>query len=134
MPHDIRIHASTKTTIGDGTWKKKPGGPKGAELEAIEAELMALMVAPVDPAFAAVDDPLAALLAETEGATLAPPVPETWPDFLKAVAALVNDTSNPITMVTVNAAANAAGAASVGLLANKLELLPQVWAAIHAAG
>lgn len=39
LPWDERIHSSTKTTKGDGTWTGRRGGPKGAEYDAIVAEL-----------------------------------------------------------------------------------------------
>lgn len=41
LPWDARIHAATKTTNADGTWKKKRGGPSGAEYDNIVAELRA---------------------------------------------------------------------------------------------
>jgi hypothetical protein len=41
LPWDERIHAGTKTLKSDGTWTGKRGGPKGAELDAIVAELRA---------------------------------------------------------------------------------------------
>lgn len=41
LPWDERIHASTKTTKADGTWTGRRGGPKGAEYDAIVAELRA---------------------------------------------------------------------------------------------
>jgi len=49
LPWDERIHAATKTTKGDGTWTGRRGGPKGAELAAIEAELRARVGAAPQP-------------------------------------------------------------------------------------
>lgn len=47
LPWDARIHTSTKTKTAKGLWTKVRGGPKGAELAAIEAELRANIAAPV---------------------------------------------------------------------------------------
>lgn len=53
LPWDERIHSSSKKRGQDGTWNKRRGGPKGAELAAIEAELRAaLQQQPGDPAAA----------------------------------------------------------------------------------
>lgn len=40
LPHDPRIHASSRATISDGTWKKKRG-VSAEEVAAVEAELRA---------------------------------------------------------------------------------------------
>jgi hypothetical protein len=45
LPWDERIHAATKNTNADGSWKSKRGGPKGEALAAIEAELRARQAA-----------------------------------------------------------------------------------------
>lgn len=54
LPWDERIHSSNKKQGADGTWHKRRGGPKGEELEAIEAELRAatggVQSAPAAPA------------------------------------------------------------------------------------
>jgi len=47
LPWDERIHAATKNTNADGTWKARRGGPKGEQLAAIEAELRSQSAAPM---------------------------------------------------------------------------------------
>lgn len=39
LPWDERIHSSNKQKSANGKWMKRRGGPKGAELAAIEAEI-----------------------------------------------------------------------------------------------
>lgn len=41
LPWDERIHSSSKKRGQDGSWNKRRGGPKGADLAAIEMELRA---------------------------------------------------------------------------------------------
>ena len=74
LPWDERIHTSTKTKSAKGVWTKRRGGPKGAELAAIEAELRG------SPQPAPVPMPLAPMPPMTAPAPMAPPpVPQPMP-------------------------------------------------------
>lgn len=50
LPWDERIHASTKTQKSDGSWTGRRGAPKGAEYDAIVAELRARVASQPAPA------------------------------------------------------------------------------------
>lgn len=52
LPHDIRIHAATKTTNKDGTWRYLRGVDKDLVAQ-VEAELKQIMAAPVPEVSAA---------------------------------------------------------------------------------
>lgn len=72
-PWDARIHTSNKATIGDGTWRKKPGVDP-AYFESVRNELMAgspqaITITGSTPGADTVSD-------------LVPPVPETAPGLL----------------------------------------------------
>lgn len=89
LPWDARIHTSTKTKTAKGLWTKVRGGPKGAELAAIEAELRAgLTSAPTEqpaapvpvppmpiPVAPPVAPPMPTHTAQVDASTLPPPVP-----------------------------------------------------------
>lgn len=89
LPWDERIHSSNKKQGADGTWHKRRGGPKGEELEAIEAELRAatggVQSAPAAPAPTAPMPPAAPVAAPAAPTPPMPasgegsPVPPTMP-------------------------------------------------------
>lgn len=74
MPWDERIHASTKATNKDGTWKQRRG-VQPIVLEQVTAELkgQTVAVAPVVPVAAPLQVPVAAPVAAP--APIAPPAP-----------------------------------------------------------
>jgi hypothetical protein len=80
LPWDERIHAKTKATIGDGTWRKKRG-VDDATVAAVEAELRARSappmpaVAPPMPAVAPVAPPIMPPVAVAPPAPVVPPMP-----------------------------------------------------------
>jgi hypothetical protein len=76
LPWDERIHSSSRKTGNDGTWNKRRGGPKGAELAAIETELRA-RGAPAMPTPAPVAQPMP--LPPVAGPVPAMPVPAYTP-------------------------------------------------------
>lgn len=81
LPWDERIHSSNKKQGADGTWHKRRGGPKGEELEAIEAELRAATgggeapVAPTAPAPTAPTAPMPPAAPVAAPAAPTPPMP-----------------------------------------------------------
>lgn len=83
LPWDERIHAGTKGTNADGSWKAKRGAPKGPALAAIEAELRARAGATVPTPPAAPLPPPMALPATPMQPMQAPPLP---PPFVPPVA------------------------------------------------
>lgn len=60
LPWDERIHAGTKATNADGTWKKRRGGPTGAAFDAIVNELRSRAAPPMPqpPAAAPIPAPV----------------------------------------------------------------------------
>lgn len=79
LPWDERIHSSNKKQGADGTWHKRRGGPKGEELEAIEAELRAatgsVQSAPAAPAAPTAPAPTAPMPPAAPVAAPAAPTP-----------------------------------------------------------
>lgn len=82
LPWDERIHASTKTTKADGTWTGRRGGPKGAKLDAIVAELRSRAAPPMptqQPVAQPAPAPIPPMPANPEGIPTSPvmmqPVP-----------------------------------------------------------
>ncbi len=124
LPWDVRIHASTKTTKADGTWKRKVRVT--AELVAeVEAELRAAMNAtpgddvPPPPA----DDPAGALAANND--VPPPPAddrPETFPQLLPLVAAA--KANGTITDDQIAVAVAGVGLGKFGELAVRPDLIP----------
>ncbi len=86
LPHDLRIHASTRTKKADGTWTSKRGVASTSEGKAlvaqVEAELRAIMAANGVPPPPVVTDPAAAFGAPPPPASDGvppPPVTEAAP-------------------------------------------------------
>lgn len=79
LPWDERIHSSNKKQGADGTWHKRRGGPKGEELEAIEAELRAatggVQSAPAAPTAPAPTAPMPPAAPVAAPAAPTPPMP-----------------------------------------------------------
>jgi FtsZ-interacting cell division protein ZipA len=135
LPWDVRIHASTKTTKADGTWKRKVR--VSDELVAsVETELRAAMTATpgdeVPPPPATEADPSAALAAAGNTDAVPPPPaatsPKTFPELLPLVsAAKANGT---ISDDQIAVAVTQVGLAKFGELAVRPELIPQFAAAV----
>ena len=137
MPWDARIHAGTKTTIADGSWKMKRGVDADV-VEQVEAELINLMSIPsatTEPEPVVIPPPVAA---EPEPVVIAPPVAEaepatdadgmTFAEFLKACSAKM--TAGETNMQRILEVANAKGIASLQLVNSRRDLIPALWAEI----
>lgn len=134
LPWDERIHASTKATNGDGSWRNKRGVDK-ALLEAVEAELAGSGSVPNVPepaatvsgaALAGWPTPMAAgaeaasevplppaPVAEAAGGTI-PDAPADAPTFKDAMAIVTTrQREGTLTQVQVSEAAQALGLSSV---------------------
>jgi len=144
LPHDARIHSSSKTKlVRDETWKKKRGIDP-ALVEQVEAELRAAMAAPAATettaaaAFAETEKPAPAPAAKTETPAPAPAAKTETP--APAPAATIEPVTFPILMSKVtNAmaagtltepqilqAVNAKGLASLPLLSARPDLITEV--------
>lgn len=131
LPWDERIHASTKATNGDGSWRNKRGVDK-ALLEAVEAELAGGVSVPPSPTDAPADTasgaadaggaseiPLPPAPAAEEAAGTIPdapaaPTPADAPTFKDAMAIVTTrQREGTLTQVQVSEAAQALGLSSV---------------------
>lgn len=129
LPWDERIHAGTKATNADGSWRNKRGVDK-ALVEAVEAELAgavpnaptdapAATVSGADVAEAASEIPLPpAPVAEAAGGIIpdapAAPTPADAPTFKDAMAIVTTrQREGTLTQVQVSEAAQALGLSSV---------------------
>jgi hypothetical protein len=129
LPWDERIHASTKATNGDGSWRNKRGVDK-ALVEAVEAELAgsdavpnvpepAATVSGADVAEGASEIPLPPAPAAGEAAGTIPdapaaPTPADAPTFKDAMAIVTTrQREGALTQVQVSEAAQALGLSSV---------------------
>lgn len=121
LPYDSRIHAGTRTRTQDGRWKRKRG-VEPAEIERVETELRALMAIP-SPVPLPTPEELKTLETTLTG-------PTTFSEFLKAVTGLV--TGGRVAMPRVVALVQESGVAAVPMLQQREDLIPSVWAAIHA--
>lgn len=139
LPWDARIHAGTKRKNADGSWTAKRG-VDAATIAAVEAELRQVMGAPLAPSPA----PAPALtvtagpasLADGAPAPGAPPAPLSG-DARAQFVGLVGRASaamqaQKITQAEINEKCAAVGVPALPLLANRLDLVPQVAASIDA--
>lgn len=133
LPWDARIHAESKNKIADGTWRKKRNLDPSL-LAQVEAELYALMGAPVAPLPPAVAAP-----------TIAPPAPiapvGAAPDAAadpralyvglvgRAAAAIQ---AAKITQADITGICVAHGVPALPLLVNRLDLVPAIAAQVDA--
>ena len=76
LPHDPRIHASTKTKIADGSWKRKPR-VEPEYVATVEAELRSIMAIPAPAALPAALPPAPVALPPPPAAL--PPAPVALP-------------------------------------------------------
>jgi len=78
LPWDERIHSSSKKKTAKGVWAKRRGGPSGAELAAIEAELRGVTQVPM-PTPAPVVPPMPVPVVPVGGVPEAAPIPAPMP-------------------------------------------------------
>lgn len=138
LPWDARIHSREKTKLASGAWKYKRGVPSDT-LAAVEAELGQLMNVPVSPplltAAVIVPPPPTATTVPPPPASIAPPANPSNPlePFVKLMTKVSSAIADgKITAAAVSAIVNANGVASIGLMSSRLDLIPQVEAAIDA--
>lgn len=133
LPHDVRIHAATGTKNQDGRWKKKRG-LDAAVVEAIEAELRAVMSLP-----GAAVNPLAqfktagelGLVSTPAGNVPTPPAPIPTPPAPVPVPPADTVQAMPLATAAVTTIATASPA-PVNTIAGFAQLLPAVTTAITA--
>ena len=136
LPWDARIHASTKTFNADGTWRKKRG-VETTLIQTVEGELKKLMAIP-SPAVAAPTPPVPP---PPPGPTVAvappppPPAGATEAELRMQFVGLVGRASAAIQNGKLldhelSSTCAFAGVGSLPLLGNRLDLVPQVAAAI----
>jgi hypothetical protein len=127
LPWDVRIHAATKTTKADETWKRKVR-VSDELVQSVETELRAALAATPPPPEA---DPSAALAGASTGDEVPPPPadgpekdsPTTFPQLLPLVsAAKANGT---ITDDEIAVAVAAVGLTKFGELAVRPDLIPK---------
>lgn len=123
MRWDARIHSSSKAKIADGTWKYRRG-VTDEEIKRVEGELSGTVVAtpPAQPGPS---------IAQLVDPTVDPVVlRQQFAQLMLKVAKSKGE--GKLTAEEVTAALQPYGIASLPLLANKLEVVPQVTAAIDA--
>lgn len=147
LPWDERIHSSSKVKTSDGSWRMKRG-VDDAKAAAVSAELKALMAIPsapappVDPVLVAAlipPAPAAAVvntpavitesLAPSATTAFVPPAPSV--DDRQAFVSLITLASGAIgqkklTQEELTSVVQTMGVPSLPLLANRLDLIPQV--------
>ncbi len=120
LPWDERIHASSRAKNADSTWRKKRGIDEGT-VALVEAELKALMMLPAAAAPAIPAPPVPAAVVEDR---------QSYVTLLSVASAAIN--AKTLTNEQLSAAVVAVGVPSLPLLANRLDLVPQVMAAVKA--
>ena len=148
LPWDGRIHADSKGKIVDGSWRKKRQDDPAlvAQVEAELRQVMGAPAAPVPPAPAApIPAPQAAsVTTPTAGAASSAPAAPVPPapaapsgDARQQFVGLVGRASaaiqaGKVTQAEVSQCCADAGVPALPLLANRLDLVPQVAAAVDA--
>lgn len=132
LPWDGRIHAGTKRKNADGSWTAKRGVDPTLVAQ-VEAELRAVMGA---PAAAPLAPAPAAPIPAPQAATVTTPTAPSG-DARQQFVGLVGRASaaiqgGKVTQAEVNQCCADAGVPAIPLLANRLDLLPQVAAAVDA--
>jgi hypothetical protein len=132
LPWDARIHASSKTTNADGTWRAKRGVDP-ILVRKIEGELRGVMAIPAPAPVPAATQ--AVLIPPAPPAVPVPAPVQITPQMQADFVALVGRASSAmnagkITEAEVNQCAQSAGVPSLPLLGSRLDLLPQVAAMI----
>jgi hypothetical protein len=135
LPWDIRIHSAAKTFNADGTWRKKRG-VETTMIQTVESELKKLMAIPSPAAAPVVPPPPGSTVAASPVAPPPPPPAGTSEAELRMqFVALVGRASAAIQNGKLmdhelNSTCAFAGVGSLPLLGNRLDLVPQVAAAI----
>lgn len=124
---DARIHSSSKAKIVDGTWKYRRG-VTDEEIKKVEGELTGnpTIAQLVSPTLTIAPQPPAQVQEVTDPVTLR----QQFAQLMLKVAKSKGE--GKLTAEEVTAALQPYGVASLPLLANKLEVVPQVTAAIDA--
>ena len=142
FPWDGRIHAGSRATVADGTWRKKPK-VDGTLVAQVEAELKQLMGAPAAPpppnAFAS-SPPPAGAVAGLPNAAPVPPMgaaPSPTADPKLAYVALIGRVAaavpaGKITQEEVNQCCQQFGVPALPLAGNRLDLIPHIAASVDA--
>lgn len=140
LPWDDRIHASSRVKTADGCWRKRRG-IDDATVATVEGQLKALMgipapVAAVPPPppnpTSAVDStfpaPVAAANVVPTAIASAPPAPTTDRNAFVHLITRAGEAiaAKKLTQEQFTAAVKAIGVESIPLLANRLDLVPQV--------
>ena len=139
LPHDLRIHAASKTKTKDGAWRVRRGA-EPALVTAVTAELRATMAVPVPPTGAAEaapvhTDPAAAFGAgapppvEPAPSVTAPPPPpaddEGHPEFARIMRSVIElQAAKRLTTAQTTAIAATVGLKSVRDLQIRPDLIP----------
>lgn len=121
---DARIHSSSKAKIADGTWKYRRG-VTDEEIKKVEGELTGTVVATSSQEQYAPPPPV-----QPQAATDPVTLRQQFAQLMLKVAKSKGE--GKLTAEEVTAALQPYGVASLPLLANKLEVVPQVTAAIDA--
>lgn len=124
---DARIHSPSKAKIADGTWKYRRG-VTDEEIKRVEGELTGnpTIAQLVSPTLTIAPQPPAQVQEVTDPATMR----QQFAQLMLKVAKSKGE--GKLTAEEVTAALQPHGVASLPLLANKLEAVPQVTAAIDA--
>lgn len=136
FPWDARIHASTKSTNKDGSWKGKRGAD-AATIANVEAELRRLMAIPVpQPAHIATQPAPGPVLVPSPAPAPAPAPPAAAPlvvtaemqtayvQFIGFASSAIN--TGKMTEAELNSCLNAVGIATLAGLGQRPDLLPAV--------
>lgn len=120
LPWDERIHSGTKSTVADGTWKKKRGVDASLVAQ-VEAELrgLAAPVAPVAPA--------ATPAPATPAAPAAPAAagdPSTFPELTQWLVGLTKRGVSPTDISLAIMGLNVDGVNSIPHLSGRPDLIP----------
>jgi len=130
MPWDHRIHATTKTKNGDGTWRAKRGVAEKLVADVVEQNKRLMAIAP--PAIPTA--PAVPAAAVANGAT--PPIPPaadgmTFAELMEQVIRLIN--SGKVSIEAANASCMPIGVTALHQLDKRPDLIPAAWAHIKQA-
>jgi hypothetical protein len=144
FPWDSRIHAGSRATVADGTWRKKPKTDQ-ALVDQVEAELRQLMGAPAAPpappnAFASSPMPAGAVAGLPSAAPVPLPpaaAPSSTADPKLAYVALIGRVAaavpaGKITQEEVTQCCQQYGVPALPLAGNRLDLIPHIAASVDA--
>jgi len=146
LPHDTRIHASTKTKNKDGRWKKKKG-VDDATVARVEGELRSIMnLPPAAPPSAVAPPPPTTPAPPATTAAAVPPPPPTAATGVSTFSQLMGWVGPSLSSGRLSATAveetlrnlgivDATGVGQLALLASRPDLVPGAYAALtEAAG